>query len=560
MSKNGKKGTRPWSEELDKVYAAHGVYDELASRLHQQLLLPNMDGMKVKRNGAPRFPPKSKVELPPALVDSPLPAFDMEEASSLLHPAKKGKLSADLMKQMKDLEEVLATLYEQICANRDSCRRHGSYLYNLGNPPLEKDLNIIRQNVTREVKKLLDDAVTLVNNAELVRKKKIHDVLPEEVATSNTMFSTWSQFMTRRCEVLRLEASKSEIVLHNLLDLAEDLITTNIGTTCKLDGIEPDWSSLGNFKSQIKTSNKAICYVAWMEARGLPICDAVFEFMQSPTQHAFILTIVGYSFAPRELCELLEFIATNAGRTPLIAPINPDGTNGTGAHHAGDKDDDAAIENLYKLLKTKSPLYMSNSVHHLSLDECMLNDYDMSTIALHLPALSSLHTLCLRGNAITSVGATSIATSLWDTASEIKTLRLDRNNIGTDGALSLSKAIHRCRYLSSLSLSFNPVGDVGMFYILRALMNPARKARAFLPRPFELSQNDGAYDYEDDIQSTYSDDEDWVYNKSSPGRSDSFEKSDDGENSNASDAADNEYIRGGGQYSWNGIGRLHNGC
>ena len=497
---SGRSTGSSWREELEDVYRNSGVVEEYVPR--QQLLLPHMDLMKVKRNGASRFPPKVKAGLPAALLRGGLPAFDMEEVVSSSQFGKKGKISPDLLKQMQSLEGLLATLYPQVCDNRDLCRKHGQFLYGCESPPREVDMVSIRQLFSKDLRGLLEDAKTLVRNVDLIRSKKLNEMLPEDIASSNPVLFKWHQFITERCELLRKEASRSEIVLHNLSDLADDLTTTHTGLSCKLDGIEPDWIHLGKLKQNVKTSNKAICYVAWMEARGLPICDAVFEFLQSPSQHNHNLAIVGYSFAPRELCELLEFFATNAGRTPMLMPVNAD-------QHDHDLHS-AASDNLYERLKTKLPLYVSCSIRQLVMDECGLNDYDMNTIASHLAAFVSLNTLCLRGNFITSVGVTAIATSLWDRASEIRTLRLDRNNVGPEGALALSKAIHRCRYLNSLSMSFNPIGDVGMFYILRSLMNPARKARSFLPRPFELSQKDGNYDYEDDIQSNYSDDEDRI--------------------------------------------------
>ena len=494
-----------WADELEELYRSYDGGSSVGGGSSAggggSLLIPSMDVLKAKRSGAPRFPPKGKVELPAALPRDGAPVFGQE-------PPLRGKVSPDVLKQMRGLEALMVTLYEQIAENRDQCRKHGKYLYALPSPPPDREVSVIKQLAAKDLGRLLEDAMTLVNNLNIIRTRKVHEILPQDIASSSLVLSNWSRFVTSTCEALRSEASTSEIVLHNLLDLADDLVNTNIGASCRIDGIEPDWGNMGHFKDVVKTSNKAICYVAWMEARGLPICDAVFEFMQSPSQHGNILAIVGYTWAPRELYELLEFMATNAGRTPLMLPVNEDDDD---EERRTDEGASAASDNLYEQLKTKTPLYISNSIHQLILDECMLNDYDMSSLASHVPAFSKLHTLCLRGNSISSTGITTLATSLWDRASEIRSLRLDRNSIGPEGALALSKAIHRCRYITNLSISFNPIGDVGLFYILRALMNPSRKARGFLPRPFQLSQKDGGYDFEDDIQSNYSDDEDLMH-------------------------------------------------
>lgn len=470
------------------------------------LFLPRMDVLKVKRNGSSRFPPKPKLAIPAILTKADFCAEPPKDWGPSGSKKSAVNISSDLQKKMGDMEQLQTGLITLVCENRGVTRSYCTKLSQVASPPSEGDLRRIKTVDLKELQKLLQDTVALVEEVDTTLSRKLPRVLPEDIASGNATLSSWQLSIVNLFTLLRTEASKTEIVVHNLLDLAEDLTTTLVGTSCRLDGIEPDWASLGHFKEGIQTSNKTVCYVAWMEARGLPVCDAIFEFLQAPSEHCNSLTIVGYTFAAREFCEILEFIATNAGRTPLILPVSgsTDTRGGRGDHES------VASESLYAALKNSVPLYLSNVVHELVLDECHLNDYDMSTLASHLPALSSLRNLCLRGNNITSAGATTLATCLWDRASELETLRLDRNSIGSDGALSLSKALHRCRYMTALSLSFNPIGDAGLFYIVRALMNPARRARGELPRPFQLSQKDG-YDYEDDIESTYSDDEDALH-------------------------------------------------
>tara|TARA_B110000090_G_C13168811_1_gene364547 strand:+ start:197 stop:403 length:207 start_codon:yes stop_codon:yes gene_type:complete len=53
--------------------------------------------------------------------------------------------------------------------------------------------------------------------------------------------------------------------------------------------------------------------------------------------------------------------------------------------------------------------------------------------------------------------------------------------------------------LQALSISFNPIGDAGLYYILRATMNVRRKARESVPRPLELFNADA--DGVDDLDS-----------------------------------------------------------
>ena len=105
---------------------------------------------------------------------------------------------------------------------------------------------------------------------------------------------------------------------------------------------------------------------------------------------------------------------------------------------------------------------------------------------------------------MSSAGATSLATVLWEHGLPLSLLQLDQNLIGSDGAMMLSKALHRCRQLQRLSLSFNPIGDVGLYYLVRSTMNSHRKMRSSLPRPEELYFTD----HGDDGGDFHSDDED----------------------------------------------------
>ena len=82
---------------------------------------------------------------------------------------------------------------------------------------------------------------------------------------------------------------------------------------------------------------------------------------------------------------------------------------------------------------------------------------------------------------------------------------LDDNEITSSGALMLSKSLHRCRHLTRLSLSGNPIGDSGFYYIVRSTMNRLRKARPGLPRPAEVDgEEEGNVDFDSDAE----DDED----------------------------------------------------
>jgi len=105
--------------------------------------------------------------------------------------------------------------------------------------------------------------------------------------------------------------------------------------------------------------------------------------------------------------------------------------------------------------------------------------------------LPGLHTLSLRKNKITSVGAMAIFTRIWESGkSNLSSLCLDGNEIGIEGAMSLSQALPMMKSLKTLSVSDNPLSDIGVYYILRALLNHKRSAYTNFPTPETLMNHE----------------------------------------------------------------------
>lgn len=62
-------------------------------------------------------------------------------------------------------------------------------------------------------------------------------------------------------------------------------------------------------------------------------------------------------------------------------------------------------------------------------------------------------------------------------------MRLDYNEIKSDGIKLLSSSLIKCRYLSCFSINNNPIGDWGVYYILRTLLNRHRQLYSRFPMP-----------------------------------------------------------------------------
>lgn len=52
--------------------------------------------------------------------------------------------------------------------------------------------------------------------------------------------------------------------------------------------------------------------------------------------------------------------------------------------------------------------------------------------------------------------------------------------------VELSLALPSCPLLSTISISHNPIGDIGLYFFLRSLLNKHRDAYHILPLPPDL--------------------------------------------------------------------------
>jgi hypothetical protein len=127
-------------------------------------------------------------------------------------------------------------------------------------------------------------------------------------------------------------------------------------------------------------------------------------------------------------------------------------------------------------------------IEQLVLDYCNLSDRDIHHFcSTMLPHCKTLRVLSLQGAGISTSGVISLAIALWDGhLAQLSILRLDDNRIKQDGVKLLATALSRCRYLTSLSLSSNPIGDWGVYHVLKALLNRHRWLYSRFPKPSRI--------------------------------------------------------------------------
>lgn len=122
-------------------------------------------------------------------------------------------------------------------------------------------------------------------------------------------------------------------------------------------------------------------------------------------------------------------------------------------------------------------------IEELSIVNCGLTDEDCDTIASHLESLHGLYRLSLKCNDISSAGAERICVALMVIESPIESIRFDHNCIDGQRVKRMAQIYKHCPLLTDLSFAYNPITDVGLYYLLQAIMNPNRRAYSCLPIP-----------------------------------------------------------------------------
>jgi len=203
---------------------------------------------------------------------------------------------------------------------------------------------------------------------------------------------------------------------------------------CPLDRISTGWGDMKEVQKLLVISNRAQAFVNAMTDLSLPVCVGAFNFVQAPAKHSNALIVTGYRFKKKELGAVLGFICQHRK--------------------------------------------LQRQLQQLTLTECTLTDSDCRSIAAAIKYFPCLKVLNLRSNMIGSKGLTAIATALWENGKKmaLKVLNLDDNEIGHEGARSVGNCLRSCPHMETLTMSNNPIGDLGLFYILRCLLNPKRRA------------------------------------------------------------------------------------
>ena len=199
--------------------------------------------------------------------------------------------------------------------------------------------------------------------------------------------------LSRRCNELykELDYTMQTIEPVNSRTVAGVIEEVPMGPLNMLDVLKTNWTEINRLHDRKFVNNRCRNYITLMAMRNLPVCDYVYDFLVSPSDHAGVLAIANYSFAPGELPSILSFVCMSSS------------------------------------LKEK--------VYQLSFYNCGVEDSDCRYIAGALLGLPNIHTLTIRNNKLTSIGAMVLFTRIWESHSQLNVsfIYLDGNEIGEEG-------------------------------------------------------------------------------------------------------------------------------
>ena len=433
-------------------------------------------------HGANRFPPRARPQQISGIDNeryNMLASDAVQESHEIADRTGRHVQNAELLAK---LESILIL----VRSNREQGRTRCSYLASLPLTCTDSESTYLSE-VLMELRSFYEEAVELVRDIDTLQftapaavgsgtgtsdhtNKSESESEPEpEPPAAPSLPHAAGEY----CQAMRVDASATAVFLTTLIDQAEDMLYAPRGEVCKLDGVQPDWRCLDYLQQKlvsIPVAARALRYVNATKSQNIPVCPPLYNFLCNPEYHIGILCISEHRFHKQELSLILSFLANDTG-------VRADGTSTATAH----------------------------TIKELLLVNCMLCDRDVYEVSAFLIDFPALHTLSLRGNNMTSAGLTNLSTVIWEHGLPLRVLQLDQNRIGHEGAMMLAKSMHRCRFLQRLSISFNPIGDIGAYYLLRATMNPHRKARRSLPRPPELLSlegDEGNIDFHSDEESS----------------------------------------------------------
>ena len=353
-------------------------------------------------------------------------------------------------------------LSNQIIVNRDISLSNSSLLLLLS---LDTDDEITNEkpkniHVTNEDKKRIKGVIVVLGKLK-DETNGFHLILEDIVKHINQTVNNKDNDiheLIKYIDRIRFALTANVDLIKSLLMIAEDITLVPSMPLCKIDNIVPDWSmniSMNNQASIVLDNNSSknllSSFVDYLTKYNMPVCNNIYNFISSPNETSNSIVISQYNFLPNEFKIIINYFITHQD---ILTSVIMDG--------------------LYNLI-----IYDTN-----------LNDDDLTFLAANINIFTSLKILSLKQNNLTSTGIMALTKSIRsDKLFKLNVLQLDDNKIDIEGARSLARSLQYLLFLSTLSISNNPIGDLGLYYICKHSINRFRYARRSMPMPITLTSN-----------------------------------------------------------------------
>ena len=251
-----------------------------------------------------------------------------------------------------------------------------------------------------------------------------------------------------RLNNLYAEFTKTYDLVKSLILLAEDVVgNNNLERICILDNIIPDWSQQNSRQlNQPKISYHCYNYEEFCSHNNVALIDNICKFLADPEKIGNTIFLHNFDTMPFQFIVAIRFLSF-------------------------------ASESI------------KDAVQYVQLNNSNLNDDDIIEFASYVHLFKNLKWISIKNNSnVTSKSAIALSKSFRSKSSSnlnvtLKYLTLDGNNIDKVGARALARSLPRLLFLEYFSLSHNPIGDEGLYFILKHLTNRRRKARRKLEMP-----------------------------------------------------------------------------
>eukprot|EP01038_Epipyxis_sp_PR26KG_P011580 gene11580-15508_t len=364
-----------------------------------------------------------------------------------------------------------------------------------------EEINYFKSVILDNLISLKDESLLLMKEMIIFNNEQINDILHENHQTGKVIINERKQIIITVSKLLKAEIVESLLHIDSLSHIASSLINYPTQPYCPIDGITIDWVEHDQLVDKYESilSNRTKNYIFYMRFHQQPVCGHVVSYLQATLQnnktksnqnnnnlttkdykgYNSIFKIENYKFDNLELKYLFSFLILQHKNSIQSSLLGSTSTNNS----------------LNKLTLNISVI---KGIRQLILSNCSFTDENCSILANYLPEFDSLQTLILSYNLITTSGISSLAASLFNYVNittklvgfPLCYLNLDHNNIDEDGASLLSELLVKLPYLESLSLSHNPIKDIGLYYLLKVILNKHRKVYDTLLSPDSFNYDD----------------------------------------------------------------------